>query len=531
MAGIRSRRSRAVRALPVRAPRRLLFLRCVAVLALLAGFCAAGPSGTGERAAAAPRAVLRDVTQEYFYAALDPVTSRSGVEDLELRFAYEGAGGSASDAGIAGELEVDATGLAGVARVKGGADGCAGRAGTPVFTCPKQIIRDPEGWNSSAIAVVPVPGAEPGDSGELRYSLRALDGSLQGKGSITVIAGRPELVVSEGRAKAVARGESFTFPLFIRNVGDVPTRGGVELTVSSRDDLVLQGRHSNCRYPKAGTSMACRVEDAVIQPGRTVRVSPDERLTPLPEAVDSRIGYTAGPYSTGDARGIEGASPLEPGTGTPLKLVPAEPDAKSVRFTEEASPMTSAGLDVAVGNTADFEAFGGSFSGDVGTEHGVEIGFVNHGPADPRTGKTSAVFKVPPGTKVVEAPYDFERDEEMLPQLCLTQDKGRTYTCKVHPKPGERYRFAFRLLIEHKDSRPGSVTVSHRLGDNGPDGERHLPDPVPDNDTAPVKVTATGEEPPATNSGPGPAFWASVAGGAAVVAAAGVVLVRRRREG
>ncbi|WP_240436875.1 hypothetical protein [Streptomyces sporangiiformans] len=490
-------------------------LRVFCALVLAAG-AAAGVPGPGGAAAAAERGP-RDVSPEYFYASLHPKTARPSSDVLSLAFDHDGPEQPA-------RLTVDVTGIEGVATIPAGADGCKPRK--PVFVCSTRLNSRQE------LRVKPAPGARPGDSGVLRYTLET-PGLPTVKGSLTVIAGRPELRVNTaGRVGPKAVGEVFDAPILIRNIGDVPARG-VEVYLEGNGDLAPTVRHSNCRYADGGSVALCRLPDAEIAPGKTVRVSPTQRLKTGGDALDARLTYGAWAYRAGLYRGLPPGGSTR-GTAPPLTLTEDPGNGAGATFTTTLDEL--ADMEVPVRNTADLQAFGAWVRGDVGTEHRIRIGFRNNGPAEPHTADVRAVFTVPPGAKVVKAPYDPELEEEMFDQECLTKDGGRHYACTRHGQVGKDNFFEFTLRIVDKDDRPGSVAVSmapYKHADNTP-----AKDPKSGNDKAPVQLRATGSAPdtasaapPADGSGPGPMVWVSCAGAVSVAGAALLVIRRRRGSG
>ena len=202
---------------------------------------------TGVDQATAAERVPRDITQDHFYVPLhsqEPYTS----EVLGLEFAYDGPPRNA-------ELTVDAAGIDGVAVIASGADGCRPRM--PSFTCSKQLHPDSEGWNMQELKLRPAAGARAGDSGSLNYTLKP-EGLPAVRGSLKVIAGRPELRVNENAAlKTTDVGETFGVPIVIRNTGDVPALGVVLLIEANADLSAVTGRRG-CAHPGCA-AMSLRV--------------------------------------------------------------------------------------------------------------------------------------------------------------------------------------------------------------------------------------------------------------------------------
>ncbi|MEU5546519.1 hypothetical protein AB0G85_29605 [Streptomyces sioyaensis] len=463
-----------------------------AVLVLVAAL-----TGVGQQATAAGSGP-RDDTQDYFYVPLHgPGNGAHDTHVLSLYFAYDGRPRDA-------ELTVDASGIDGVAVIKGGADGCKPRM--PNFTCSMPLHPDSEGLNSQELAFLPAAGARAGDSGTLRYTLKP-EGLPAVRDSLTVIAGQPELRVNKIPApKGMAVGERFSVPILIRNTGDVPTRD-VELSIDGNEGLSAVTRHSNCRYSTDASTIKCLLPDTVIAPGETMRVTPALRLkTDRDAPVTASLDYGASdaPLS------VDKPDPdLTPGHAAPLSLTRDPARGKGTTFATDQEGVRAM---VPVRNTADIEAFGFSPSLlDVGSSHRIRIGYRNNGPAD--VAEVRTVFTVPPGTKVTQAPYDPEREEEMIDQPCQTKDNGRSYTCTGGAAVGHKVFYDFTLRITSEDTRPGSVAVS---GWTEEGSTTRVKDTKRSNDTAPVQPDD------------GVSVWAIGAGIAAVVAL--LVVIHRRRK-
>ncbi|WP_406110086.1 hypothetical protein OG698_45320 [Streptomyces sp. NBC_01003] len=454
-----------------------------------------------------------DVSRPVFYLSLHPETAPPSSNVLAVEVDYDGPLRT-------GRITVDASGIKGVAQISEGGDGCSPRDG--VFRCDMSLKPKSQGSSSRELIMRPATGAKAGDFGVLRYTVTAA-GSSPVRGSITVIAGRPELRVNEGEdVRGHGPGDAFDVPVLIRNTGDVPARG-VALGFDGAGDVRPATGHRNCARLSDSGETRCLFPDAVIAPGETWRVAPLPRVRTTEDAVDARLSYAASAYNADLKPGDLGRDPQR-GKGPALRLERDPGDGGDWFFTTDTGPAT---IDVPVTNAADFEARGDSLSGKVGTEHKVSIGYVNHGPADPNVAKVRAVFTVPPGAKVVQPPYDPELEEEEWEQHCLTHDGGRTYSCDGNTKVGRENLFEFTLRIVRKDSRPGSVAVSVEVVHD--DARTRLPDPRPGNDMVAVRLTASGPAPAADSDAGGLGGWTLTAG-AAAVAAGGVLVMRRMRR-
>ncbi|MET8680999.1 hypothetical protein ABZW18_26310 [Streptomyces sp. NPDC004647] len=494
--------------------------RAIVVRSVLAAVLATMPALTGAGQASAAESGPRDTTQKNFYMPLH-MTKKTGPDMwLPLSFAYNGPSRDA-------ELTVDASGIDGVAVLAPDntqvIDNC--RTRMPSFTCSMRLNSDTGGL----LNFRPSDGVQAGDSGILRYTLKA-EGLPAVRGSVTVIAGRPELRVNKSPTPSdLAVGEPSSVPILIRNTGDLPARG-VVLSIADTEDLSTATRHSNCRYPRdgeTGLAVQCLLPDAVIAPGETMRVTPELRVKPSRHAAAERLSYGASPFHTagwGSSVSCCDDHPdpgLTPGHGAPLSLARDPAGGKGATFTTNREPTNT---EVPVRNTADIEAFGTPLRGDVGSSHRIRIGYRNNGPAE---AGVKTVFIVPPGTKVTKAPYDPEAEEEMLDQVCQTKDQGRSYTCRDGGAIGQEVFYEFTLRITSEDTRSGCVAVSGWTGT--PPGVTPVKDAERSNDTAPVQVAENGSFSCALAKDDGVSGWAV---GAGIVAIAGSVLlvVRYRRR-
>ncbi|TQE21499.1 hypothetical protein Sipo8835_37455 [Streptomyces ipomoeae] len=487
---------------------RAVVVRCVsaAVLAL-----AAALTGVGQEATAAESGP-RDTTQRFFYVPLQ-VTKKTGPHLwLPLSFAYDGP---ARDA----ELAVDASGIDGVAVLAPDdeqmLDGCEPRM--PSFTCATRLDSEAGGL----LKFRPADGARAGDSGVLRYTLTA-EGLPTVRGSVTVIAGKPELSVNTSPVTGeLPVGETTNVPVLIRNTGDVPTRG-VVLRFDDTEDLSTATRHSNCRYPadgETGVSVQCLLPDAVIAPGETMRVTPGLRVRPGRHAAEERLSYGAWPFHTGRGSSIgccaqNPDSRLTPGNATPLSLTPDPADGKGAAFTTDEEPTST---EVPVRTTADIEAVGASLRGDADGRQLIRVGYRNNGPAHVGI---RIVFVVPPGAEVIQLPIDPLGEEELQDEICRTENDGRSYTCGMD---GQSHLYEFGLRVTGEDTRSGCVTVSATNG---------VKDPEPGNNTAPVQVADDGDFTCALPEDDGVRGWViaiGIAAGIAAVVGSVLLFVRHRR--
>ncbi|MFE2531053.1 hypothetical protein [Streptomyces sp. NPDC059371] len=458
------------------------------------------------------------VVPSVFYVSRDPHQAAS-----DLRVEERAAGGET--AGL--RITFDAADLKDVVTVKRALDDCV--VHLPVYHCDTQV--GPTGAGSvQAFHLSPAKGAIAGDSGVLRYRVTA-PGMRPVTGHTRIVVGRPVLrVTTQSRQGPVEPGESLAVRLTVRNVGDVPARG-VALSMEAHDGVTIGDRHPNCRY-RASTSARCRLSaaDVVIPPGRSYGLAAPEHLRVAGDANYPTVDVSAAAVGTEYVPPAEITSRYRPGDGTPLRLVPAtEADPGGPDRAGDGQQV----LHVPVRNRSELAAVADTARGPVGSLAGVRIGVRNNGPGSlPATVKV--VFTVPEGTTVVESPYSFESDEEVIDQDCLAvaadgtplaeafvkQPSARRYVCTARVEAvGATTTFPFTLRID-KDStdRGGHVTVS--------DGDPARPsrDSTPTDDAADVVVFVW----------PGPAwatpgFYIGAAVAVPLLAVASALYARRRK--
>lgn len=479
----------------------------VALVALLGG--CGGAAGRPHLSLRAPGAL---------YVSTDPSRALSSENDLDVGQRLTGKG--PTDVSITFDIRE----LAGVAVLKRGGDRCAiDRIRQPLFGCTMRT--DQQHAASQTFHVVPVKGSKAGDTGVVRYTVRA-PGVPDVTGRTTVTLGKPTLAVEQRPDRTtVAPGGTVGVRLVIRNTGAVPARG-VALRMNARDGFSFDSTHRNCRYQ--GASAWCRLPAAtvVIAPGEAYALAVPERVRVTADAMYPRVGYSADALAEDYTPPPEWAALYKPGSGPDLRLVPVTPSARPAGDE----------LRVAVTTHADLAAVGATVKGPVGSRQSMRIGFRTRGPGSPRTTPVTVGFTVPAGTSVVESPYEPERDEEVLDQRCRAlrddgtpitesaserQPGARRYACTAPGgKAGQLTLFPFTLRIDRDIAdRGGQVTV------RGADEKRPTHDDRPANDTAGVAVRIW----------PGPG-WAtssfySVAGVGCglLLLVSGIVLLRRRR--
>lgn len=466
-------------------------------------------SGTG--------AEVELVAPSVVYVSRDP---RQAATDLSVQ---ERTGGTT--AGL--RVTFDAGDLKDTVIIKRALDACAVRL--PVYHCDTEA--GPTGAGGiQAFRLSPAKGAKAADSAVLRYRVTS-PGLAPVTGHTLIVVGRPELRVAVHPGPgAVDPGGSLAVSLTVRNTGDVPARG-VALRMDAHDGVTLADRHRNCRY-RGGTSAWCRLpaDDVVILPGRSYSLGAREHLRAARDATYPTVTFTADAIGTDYVPPAEIASAYRPGNGPPLRFVPFPGGDDGAPSSAGDDRQT---LDVPVRNQSDLAAVTDTARGPVGSRATVRIGVRNNGPGA-LPAQVKVVFTVPAGTTVMAAPYDFERDEEVIDQDCravtadgtpladasVMQPSAGRYVCTARGGAvGATTTFPFTLRID-KDiaGRGGHVTVMDG------DPERPSRDTEPADDVADVAVSVW----------PGPA-WATPGRyvAAAVVVpllALAVALSARRRK-
>lgn len=451
------------------------------------------------------------------YVSRESADIGSSVNDLRLREKF--TGWSSGDF----TFTLDARDIEGKAVVKTALDNCPVRM--PVFHCTQKAG---SGGGLQNFHLVPAPGSRPGDSGTVRYRVTA-PGTPAVTGRTTVVIGRPALKV-EGLAprEDVPVGARTGVPVVIRNTGEVPARG-VTFRMRLRDGLAIAGEHHNCRY--SGADVWCRLPKVVIEPGQTYRLTSPEQIRVTSEAMYPEVGYSVAAFGTDYIPPPEFASKFRAGKGPDLELAAVE---RGKTGKTGKAGKSYASLSLRVDNHSDLEALGATVRGPVGSRDRIRIGVRNNGPGLLGNHPVEVGFTVPAGTTVVESPYEFERDEELIDQDCRAlaadgtplvaepsgkQPSARRYSCTAKG-PG-RTTFGFTLRIDADIAhRGGRVTV------RSADARFPAHDGKSANDRADVRVQVW--------IGPGWAtlpVWITAGGGAAALLAVVLVRHRRRRSG
>jgi hypothetical protein len=431
--------------------------------------------------------------------------------DKRLHIRNDGAG--------KGTLTMDVSGANGTLRLKKFGGPCTESGGVTV------VCEVGPGYNSWAdwAGALPVaaPGSSPGDTGVLRTTFRASDGSTS-RADTRVVVGGPILEIhSRESVSGLRPGAETRIEQAVRNAGET-TAEGIALQFTVGEDLALTRRYANCRYsgPEQQTAY-CAFPDLRLRPGRTAVLKPALGLRTPKVLGRADLRQSAWPLETGPYEGVLTSKDGTPGDGPRLEAEIGTATGPGT-WSDRAEEWTVLKTD----NPADFAAIGATVSGAPGEEHDVEIGVRNKGPADPGGNAAGLRFTVPTGSRVVKEPQE-EIDDDVFEPLCDHREKaGRTtYTCplSVHT-PGRSETLTFRLRLGTA-ADDGRVQVT-------PAGDEPTQDPDRSNDTARVTVRRTAPGEGDGSSDGHPLAW--TAGGLAAVAVAaggGLFLVRRRKAG
>ncbi len=416
----------------------------------------------------------------------------------------------ASDAGPARDVRVvvDASGLAGVARVSAGGGGNCTRSGA-VFTCSYGDVQNGDGESEAPFTLNGVDGVAPGDGGTVTYTAVA-DNAAEVTGSTRMTVGGPSLDVpgKDLTAQDVAPGSSRPVTLAFANHSRFAARQGVALTVSADPGLKLTSRPGNCFFDPSFTSAWCGFATAA-GPHTAFRTSAPIRYTTAAGRMSGTLTYS---WSSDRTRP---AGFTVRGTQAPLALA---------RTADRGFTAATGTVRVTTTVQADYQPVTATVRGRVGQTVTVRLGVRNNGPGRPLGSETMGGFKVvpPEGTTVTSIPYTIEEDGGTW--ACDRPAKsGGAFVCDIGTDPfgpgpaqGRTTVIGFRVRIDRVV--PGAQGTISTYGPF---------DRTPGNDRAVIAVDASPASPVARRHTVAWSVLAAVVAGGAV--AAGVARVRRRR--
>lgn len=399
---------------------------------------------------------------------------------------------------------VDASGLAGVARVsKGSGNNCTG--GGWVWTCEYGTL-DNDGESMPPSTLHGVDGTQPGDSGTVTYTASA-DNTASVTGTTRMTVGGPTLYGPEalGKMTGVEPGKPVSLTPRFSNPSRFSTQRGIALRITAQGGLVLAARHRNCSYNPTFTDAWCTFP-AKAAPRTAYRTSSPLTFTAAPGELTGTLDYS---WSSGLQRP---AGLTVRGTGAPLTLT----------RTPEGGIHDATGTVTVVETTvqADYAALTGTVRGRVGDTVSVTLGVRGLGPGRPADERGRFEVVPPEGTTVTSIPYTFE-------------DTDRKWACARPKKPGG----AFVCDLDSDVFWPGddgTTTVGFRFridrqvpGAHGSVRTYNPYDRTPGNDT--VRIPLEASPAPWYRSAVRPAVLIPAVLAAVAVAAAGVTHRRRRR--
>ncbi|MFE1953295.1 hypothetical protein ACFW9D_22840 [Streptomyces sp. NPDC059524] len=445
-------------------------------------------------------------------------------------------GGLATRAGV--ELKVDASDLAGTARLRTRRDCGDHTWTTQPFTCDLGTLTRGKRNYPDALYIEAAPGARAGAHGTIRYTFSA-PGSADATFETEVWVGGADLRerVEKPRRDLTAGGD-FEFTPHVRNAGKVPAHGfGVEF---SSPRLNFRTQYSNCWY--ADTRSAYCWFDRTLDPGRSYAFASPITVGVPDETVNSSFQYNA--YLSGLTGNAE-----DPATAFTTDADPGLKRGKGPELTVREVAGAASGYNdeyslgetkVSTTQTADLKAGAGELAGRTGTTADVTFSLRNAGPG--RVYGAYMEITPPEGTSVVEPTPPPDPDNELEWQWECGSLGGGKYSCRPdHPlEPGENWKTTLRFKLDQR-VRDAEGRLDIKQGSSRP-----AKDPRPADNTVPVVTKITGgplvepsKKPVAETAkassdgggsgGPGGPVLAAGAGALVVAAGLGALWVRRMR--
>ncbi|MEU6143199.1 hypothetical protein ABZ848_22875 [Streptomyces sp. NPDC047081] len=357
-----------------------------------------------------------------------------------------------------------------VVRLRESAPDCSG-TGTRV-TC--DITGNTVNGQSQARFIpVAVKGSRIGQSARVEMTYETKSGkTLTARTRVVVGVPVVQALVPKGFGRVRPGGE-LSYPLVVRNTGDVPVQGiGLELHAGEGE---FAERYANCRYLDGSTAF-CRFPGLRIAPGETVTLRPALRMRASATRMYGTVGSQAWALDTdpaSDTRARRG----DTGDGPALAAVTGAP-AGLPEGTFKAGGGT---IPVSLDLHADYKVTGATLHGDPGDSRKLRLTVRNDGPGNPGAA-AELTFEPPLGTGVVKQPTTEIDDGEYGPYCDFN---GYAYTCPVEElAPGRSRTFEFTLRLG--EPATGRVLVQ----DTDQATEYHLGrrDPEPANDEAGIAV-------------------------------------------
>lgn len=449
-------------------PRRMRRLsRHVAVVPVVLGvLLGGGACGPGEPGAG--HGVELTVPKVYY---LRPPGDRAGQADkvgfkVEVDGVRQPGGERTPPERPSATLTIDARGADKVVRLKRRKSSyCTGD--TASVTCSIGPGPDPGPLHlADEVTPIAAEGSKAGDTGLIHYRLTTADGTVRTAGT-RVVVGEPVLELWHRENVTAAPGGRVTFPLTIRNTGEVAVQG-VGFGIDAQA-MAPRQRYRNCRYMDfhKGRVAVCRFPDLRVGPGETVTFTPALEFDAPAKQVSSMVRESVWPLVTGPWP--DDGWPTQGDLGDGDELTPhtaSRPPAGQGAFSGAHVAWTNVGL----GLGTDFAAIGATVRGKLGTEQRISIGARNNGPGELGPGTVvRMVFTVPLGSMVVKQPMraiDVDVDEPLCEHAFDAQQRD-TYTCDLAAMPeGETRTLDFTLRLNEPGT--GQVQLRDSPSDNRP---------------------------------------------------------------
>ncbi|WP_432106284.1 hypothetical protein [Streptomyces sp. bgisy091] len=398
---------------------------------------------------------------------------------------------------------VDASGLAGIARVvDGGYGNCTGSGW--VYTCEYGTLEN-DGESNAPFDLVGLDGVEPGDSGTVTYTATA-DNAAPVSGTTRMVVGGPTLEVSDQDEKVNGVVPGRQVPLVPEFANRSRFRADrVALLVTARDGLTLEPRHGNCFYADASPTSAWCLFAADAAAHTAYRTSAALHWSADEGELGGELTYS---WSADPAK-PEGYAVR--GKGAPLALIRQPEDGFGGSTTHTVEVTTTI--------EADYRPVTGTVRGRVGDTVELRLGVQNLGPGEVGDEDAGRFEVIPPeGTTITSVPYSFEGDDHDW-ACTRPKNEGDAVVCGLESEAFPQVEDGSRTLTFH-------VRIDRQVeGASGTIRTFNPYDRSPGNDIAVIPLDAS---PASLASRLGPVL--AVLAGCVLASAGAAVLYRRRRR-
>ncbi|WP_338698967.1 hypothetical protein V2W30_21985 [Streptomyces sp. Q6] len=380
-------------------------------------------------------------------------------------------------------LTVDATDLAGVARLRTRRECGDHTWTTEVFTCALGTLTSGGRNYPDALYIEAAPGAAKGSHGTLRYTFSAPGGADATFETDVQVAGPDLRERVEKPRTTVTAGRSFDFTPRLRNAGRSPARGFVVQFESAF--VHFRTEYSNCRYAPERWAV-CRF-DETLEPGQAYAFDgpvgvgvPDSMLngsfTYSARLIDpSGVPLTGMGAAPGDDEG------MTRGTGPKLSVRPVDGGARG--YGDAYEPGT---VKLRTSQTADLRATTSTLTGRTGQTVDLKVAVHNAGPG--RVAGAYLAVTPPEGTTIVEPTPPPDPDGELEWQWECSGRKNTTHYCDPDRalEPGDTWETTLQVrIVERVRAAEGRLEVRE-------DPKRPANDPKRGDNVVPIRIDATG---------------------------------------